>query len=81
MIDDEEIERVRRHLDRQPAEVREMFSLRFDQGLLVREVAEVMGVSPDAAKQRFARAFRKLQKELTEESKPGRGEKPCAATD
>lgn len=81
MIDNEEIERVRRLLDRQPEEIREMFSLRFDQGLRVREVAEVMGLSPDAAKQRFARTFRKLQLELTDEDKPRRGEKPCAATD
>jgi len=81
MIGNEEIERVRRFLDRQPAEIREMFSLRFDQGLRVREVAEVMGLSPDAAKQRFGRTFRKLQLELTDEDKPRRGEKPCAATD
>lgn len=81
IINNEEIERVRRLLDRQPAEIREMFSLRFDQGLRVREVAEVMGLSPDAAKQRFARAFCKLQQELTDEDKPRRGEKPCAATD
>jgi RNA polymerase sigma factor (sigma-70 family) len=81
MIVDEEIARVRRFLDRQPAEIREMFSLRFEQGLRVREVAEVMGLSPDAAKQRFSRAFRKLQLELTDEDKPTRGEKPCAATD
>jgi len=81
MIGEEEIERVRQYLNRQPAEIREMFSLRFDQGLRVREVAEVMGLSPDAAKQRFSRAFRKLQLELTDEDKPRRGEKPCAATD
>jgi RNA polymerase sigma-70 factor (ECF subfamily) len=81
MIGDEEMDRVRRVLARQSAETREMFALRFEQGLRVREVAEVMGLSPDAAKQRFARAFHKLQQELTEEDKPRRGEKPCAATD
>jgi RNA polymerase sigma-70 factor (ECF subfamily) len=81
IINNEEIERVRRLLDRQPAEIREMFSLRFDQGLRVREVAEVMGLSPDAVKQRFARTFRKLQQELTDEDKPRRGERPCTATD
>jgi RNA polymerase sigma factor (sigma-70 family) len=81
MIGIEEINRVRRVLARQPSETREMFALRFEQGLRVREVADVMGLSPDAAKQRFARAFRKLQQELTEEDKPRRGEKPCAATD
>ena len=81
MIGDEEIERVRQCLNRQSAEIREMFSLRFEQGLRVREVAEVMGLSPDATKQRFSRAFRELQLELTDEEKPRRGEKPCAATD
>jgi RNA polymerase sigma-70 factor (ECF subfamily) len=81
LIGDEEAEHVRRVLARQPAEIREMFSLRFEQGLRVREVAEVMGLSHDAAKQRFARTFRKLQQELTDEDKPRRGEKPCAATD
>lgn len=77
----EEVERVKRLLERQPAEIREMFSLRFDQGLRVNEVADVLGLSADAAKQRFARTFRKLQRELTDEDKPRRGEKPCAATD
>ena len=81
MIGNEEADRIRRILARQPVETREMFSLRFEQGLRVREVGEVMGLSPDATKQRFARAFRKLQQELTEEDKPRRGEKPCAATD
>ena len=81
MISNEEADRIRSVLARQPVETREMFSLRFEQGLRVREVAEVMGLSPDATKQRFARAFRKLQQELTEEDKPRRGEKTCAATD
>jgi RNA polymerase sigma-70 factor (ECF subfamily) len=81
MISNEEADRIRRIVARQPAEVREMFSLRFEQGLRVKEVAEIMGLSPDAAKQRFARAFRKLQQELRDEDKPRRGEKPCAATD
>jgi RNA polymerase sigma-70 factor (ECF subfamily) len=81
VIAGEEVELIRRALERQPAEIREMFALRFDQGLRVREVAEIMGLSHDAAKQRFARAFRKLQQELRDEDKPRRGEKPCAVTD
>jgi RNA polymerase sigma-70 factor (ECF subfamily) len=81
MINNEEADRIRRILARQPVETREMFSLRFEQGLRVKEVAEVMGLSTDATKQRFARAFRKIQQELTEQDKPRRGEKPCAATD
>jgi RNA polymerase sigma-70 factor (ECF subfamily) len=81
MISGEEIEHIRRVLARQPADIREMFSLRFDQGLSVKDVAGVMGVSVDAAKQRFARAFRKLKLELRAENKPRRGEKTCTATD
>jgi len=60
------------------------FALRFEQGMRVREVAEVMGMSPDAAKQRFARTFRKLQLQWKDEEKgiEGRkGDRPCAATD
>lgn len=81
MIRDEALERIRATLERQPAEIREMFALRFEQGLSVREVAEVMGLSLDAAKQRYSRGFRKIQEELEEKNEPRRGEKPCAATD
>lgn len=84
MIQDEDLKAVRRYLARQPAEIREMFALRFEQGLRVREVAEVMGLSSDAAKQRFARTFRKIQRQLTDEERDigkGKGESPCAATD
>jgi DNA-directed RNA polymerase specialized sigma24 family protein len=58
-----------------------MFALRFDQGLSVTEVAGVMGISRDAAKQRFARTLRRLKQELGEHDQPRRGEKPCTATD
>lgn len=84
MIQDEDVQAVRRYLARQPADIREMFALRFEQGLRVREVAEVMGLKPDAAKQRFARTFRKIQRQLTDEERDigkGKGESPCAATD
>lgn len=84
MIQDEDVQAVRRHLARQPADIREMFSLRFEQGLRVREVAEVMGLSGDATKQRFARTIRKIQRQLTDEERDigqGKGESPCAATD
>jgi RNA polymerase sigma-70 factor, ECF subfamily len=81
LIGDEEMKRVRQALARQPSEIREMFALRFDQGLRVREVAEVMGLSPDAAKQRFARALRVLRRELAETETSRRGEEPCADND
>ncbi len=84
LVRDEELQAIRCHLARQPADIREMFALRFEQGLRVREVAEVMGLSPDAAKQRFARTIRKLQLQLRDEDKgigQSKGESPCAATD
>jgi RNA polymerase sigma-70 factor (ECF subfamily) len=84
LVRDEELQAISRHLARQPADIREMFALRFEQGLRVREVAEVMGLSPDAAKQRFARTIRKLQLQLRDEDKgtgQSKGESPCAATD
>jgi len=80
LIGKDEMKRVRQALARQPAEVREMFSLRFEQGMRVREVATVMGLSPDAAKQRFARALRELRNELGEAETSSRGEEPCANT-
>ena len=84
MVLDEELIAIRRHLARQPADIREMFALRFEQGLRVREVAEVMGLSSDAAKQRFARTFRKIQLQLRDEENvigKRKGESPCAVTD
>lgn len=81
LIGNEEMRRVRRALTRQPSELQEMFSLRFEQGMRVREVAQVMGLSPDAVKQRFARAFRALRQELAETEKPRRVEESCANTD
>ena len=84
MVQDEDVQAVRRYLARQPADIREMFALRFGQGMRVREVAEVMGMKPDAAKQRFARTFRRLQLQLKDVEKGierRKGEKPCAATD
>jgi len=81
LIGHEEMTRVRQALARQPSDVREMFALRFEQGMRVREVAEVVGLSPDAAKQRFARALRALRNELAETEIARRGEVPCANTD
>jgi RNA polymerase sigma-70 factor (ECF subfamily) len=89
MVHDDQLLRVQRRLARQPADIREMFALRFEQGLRVREVAEVMGLSQEAAKQRFARAFRKIQLELKDEEEGigsrnkeiRKGKRPCAETD
>lgn len=67
MIQDEEREQVRRWLHRQPADVREMFALRYGQELRLKEVARVMDLSEAAVKQRFARALRQIRHELLAE--------------
>lgn len=88
LIQAEDLRRVRSLLLKQPPEIREMFDLRFGQGLRVRQVAEVLGISPDAAKQRFARTLRQLQADLKDELKDNptpernrKGESPWAVTD
>lgn len=58
---DEHARVVRQLLVQQPAEVREMFALRFGDGLRYREIAELMGLSEAAIKQRFSRTLRELR--------------------
>jgi len=84
LIQEEELLLVHSLLQKQPPLIREMFDLRFGQGLMVREVAEVVGISFDAAKQRFARATKQLQAEWAVEatgSGNGKGGSQWAATD
>ena len=45
-----------------PAEIREMFALRFGQVLSYREIAACLGLSESAVKQRFSRTLRELRK-------------------
>ncbi len=63
----EEREQLRRWLRRQPADLREMFALRYGQGLGLKEVAQVLNLSEAAVKQRFARATKKIRQELLTE--------------
>lgn len=49
-----------------PPVVREMFSLRFGDGLRAREIAALVGMSEAAVKQRFARTLRELRGKLRE---------------
>jgi RNA polymerase sigma-70 factor (ECF subfamily) len=60
---------LRAALSEYPPAVREMFSLRFGDGLRVREIAELMNVSEAAVKQRFARTLRELRGKLGAEPK------------
>jgi RNA polymerase sigma-70 factor (ECF subfamily) len=65
LIRDEDLRRLDRLVRNLPAETREMFALRFGEGLSVRETAGVLGLGENAAKQRFARALRKIREELS----------------
>jgi RNA polymerase sigma-70 factor, ECF subfamily len=62
--EDERLERVRAALQRYGPDVREMFALRFGDGLRYREIATVMGSSEAAIKQRFSRILRELEQRV-----------------
>lgn len=63
---DERDAELRALLAEYPPVVREMFSLRFGEGLRVREIAALMDMSEAAVKQRFARTLRELRGKLGE---------------
>jgi RNA polymerase sigma-70 factor (ECF subfamily) len=77
LIRDENLRQIRQLLRREPESVREMFALRFGQGLRVREVAEVMDLGEDAVKQRFARTLKKIRQELLAEEPEPKGGPEC----
>lgn len=84
LIKRDDLRRVQALLLRQPPEIREMFDLRFGRGLRVSQVAAVMEISGDAAKQRFARVLKQLRAELRDEERISgnrKGESPWAVTD
>ena len=82
LVRDEDLRQLRRLVRRQPEEVRELIALRFGEGLSVRESAAVLGLKEDAAKQRFARAFRKIRQELlTDEPRRDEGEPACVTSE
>jgi len=61
---DERDAELRTLLSEYPPVVREMFSLRFGDGLRLREIAVLMEMSEAAVKQRFARTLRELRGKL-----------------
>jgi RNA polymerase sigma-70 factor (ECF subfamily) len=81
LIRDENLRLIRQLLRREPDEVREMFALRFGQGLRVREVAAVMNLGEDAVKQRFARTLKKIRLELLAEEPEPKGGPECMIAD
>jgi len=81
LIRDENLRQIKGLLRREPDEVREMFSLRFGQGLRVREVAAVMDLGEDAVKQRFARTLTKIRQELLAQEPELKGGPECMIAD
>ena len=61
---DEVARRVAALLEGCHADVREMFALRYGEGLRLREVADVLGMSEAAVKQRFSRTLRDLRERM-----------------
>jgi RNA polymerase sigma-70 factor (ECF subfamily) len=72
LLGEEDAERVRRELARLPAETRELLMLRFGDGLRFAEVAQVLGLSEAAVRQRTSRAVRELRARW--DAGPARGE-------
>ena len=63
---DQDRRRLLQKLDALPAELREMFTLRFSDGLSHREIGELLGLHEAAVKQRFSRALRELREEAAQ---------------
>jgi RNA polymerase sigma-70 factor (ECF subfamily) len=61
LMGQEDAERVKAELASLPAETRELLMLRFGDGLRFAEVAQVMGLSEAAVRQRTSRAVRELR--------------------
>lgn len=71
LIESEERQAAIEILRRQPAEIREMFLLRFADGLRYGEIAALLGTSEAAVKQRFSRTLRQLRLELGPQTERG----------
>ncbi len=63
--------RLLARLEALPKELRELFALRFADGLTNRQIAELVGLEEDAVKQRFSRALRELRETLVAEAAAG----------
>lgn len=61
---DPRLQRISEALAEHPPTTREMFALRYGDGLTVTEIAEVLDMSEAAAKQRFSRTLRALKRKL-----------------
>lgn len=61
---DPRLQQVRDALAEHPMTTREMFGLRYGEGLTVAEIAVVLDLTESAAKQRFSRALRAIKQRL-----------------
>jgi RNA polymerase sigma factor (sigma-70 family) len=75
LIEGEEEQRLRRLIQDLPAETREMFALRYGDGLKHHEIASVLGVPVDTVKQRFSRAHKALRERIDHEQRTGEEER------
>ena len=64
LLNEEERQLLDGVLADQPAAIREMFSLRFAEGMQYAEIGQLMDLSEDAVKQRFSRVLRQLRTQL-----------------
>ncbi len=69
LIEGEEERQLRRLIRDLPAETREMFALRYGDGLKHDEIASVLGLSVDTVKQRFSRAHKALRERIEDEQR------------
>jgi RNA polymerase sigma-70 factor (ECF subfamily) len=72
LMGEEDTARVRSELAKLPAGTRELLMLRFGDGLRFAEIAQVMGLSEAAVRQRTSRAVRELRSRW--DAGPARGE-------
>jgi RNA polymerase sigma-70 factor (ECF subfamily) len=67
----EELRALRERLDALPATAREVLALRYGEELSHREIAQLLGASEDAIKQRCSRALRELRAAPPEPARKG----------
>lgn len=79
MIEDEDARFLDGILKGEEPQVQEAFALRYGQGMSHREIAQVLGISEAAVKQRFSRTLRKLREAGASRTREG-GERHDATT-
>lgn len=83
LVRDEELQAVRQWLRRQDDATRELLDLKFGQGLTSPQMAQVLGLRPDAVKKRCERTLDRLRRELPTQTRDTEeeGGAPCLNVD